>query len=152
MNKKMSLLVASIALVGITALSIAGSMTAHAPLYTLRMEQVSNKMGFLPTEMNGFTYTAESGHTLNWAAAGCCSDVKPLSTSPGSTYCESCIPETCEESCEWTCFETCPYTCSTCQGQGHTCDNTSCQATCWDTCWYTCCTCKYCQTTEPSCL
>jgi hypothetical protein len=47
------------------AVTVTASALPSTPLYTYRMEQASNKMHFLPTEMNGFTYIAEKGYTLD---------------------------------------------------------------------------------------
>jgi hypothetical protein len=111
------------------------------PLYALRMEQASSKMSFLPTEMNGFMYTAENGYTLNFDASGrCCNgelrdtyqftcDFYPTcyNTCPvtcGRTCPDTCEGPTCSETCPNTCEETCPYTCD------DTCDGPTCQSSC----------------------
>lgn len=122
-RKKVLIVVASIvASLAITTVT-ARSLTWNTPLYTLRMEQQSNKMNFLPTEMNEFVYSAEHGYNLTYEVLEYCS-AEPLVETVG------------------TCSSTCPYvscavgTCSTCGG--NTCDDTSCQPSCWYTCWETC--------------
>jgi len=116
--------------VAITVLAVsavtAGIGISNTPLYTVRMEQASSEMNFLPTEMNGFTYTAENRCTLNYDILGGCSGVEPLSTG-----------DTCEPACEpteggYTCSNTC----------WRTCDGSTCEGTCNEpTCGYTCYTC-----------
>ena len=160
-KQKMIFVVMSVILAALAVTVTASALAGHTPLYTVRMEQASNKMHFLPTEMNGFTYTTEKGCTLECTVVRKYSDVTPLATLPYATMCITCEPDTCEATCGtcagWTCDQTsCQQTCYTCEGQGHTCDQTSCQSTCsgntcWSTCPYTCCTYKYCETTEPTC-
>ena len=144
MNKKVSLVVVGAVIVCATVFSIAGSVMAHTPLYILRMEQASSKMNFLPTAVNGFTYTTESGYTVGHNVTGrYCGGVNPLATSPASTCDPSCT-DTCEETCPWTCYETCP----------NTCNPTCTSPTCPDTCPNTCDTCPVntCPVTcEPTC-
>ena len=123
-RKKVLITVASIAMASLAITAVtASSLALNTPLYTLRMEQASSKMNFLPTAMNKFAYTTENGYNLDYEAlVGYCGAV-PL----GSLY---------------TCEVTCPYvtcvvgTCSSCSG--YTCDATSCQPTCWYTCEWTC--------------
>jgi hypothetical protein len=96
------------------------------------MEQVSCKMGFLPTTMNEIIYTAEKGYVLDYAAGGgYSSSVRPLDSEIPDTFC-TCILLTCEDTCVTcnpTCDDpTCPATCS------DTCGNTCPAITCWDTC------------------
>ncbi|MGD2248114.1 MAG: hypothetical protein PVF58_06880 [Candidatus Methanofastidiosia archaeon] len=149
-TKNMSVVAAGVAIMLFAAACVAANPQIFStPLYTLRMEQASNKMNFLPTKTNGFMYTAESGYTLTCAITGYRGGVTPLNTKPGDTYCESCIPETCEETCDWTCFETCPNTCEdTCEGPTcpYTCSGPTCEGTCtpsgcpwteWPNCEYT---------------
>ena len=153
MKKKLSVVVVSGAfLIGVVTFATAGSLMANTPLYTVRMEQASSEMSFLPTEMNGFTYTTEKGSTVNSCAnAQYCGGVELLDTL-GHTYCGTCWPQcstseaTCEGSytCYYTCIgDTCPIiTCMTCEGQGNTCDATSCQETCSTCTQPTCSTCN----------
>lgn len=127
-NQKISLAATMIVL----AVCAATYATAHSwtstPLYTIRMEKASNKMHFLPTAVNGFTYTTENGYTLNYDVTSC--DADPLG---------KCTRH--ETTCLVTCPVSCAGTCDTCQGI-YTCDDTSCQptcpGTCDDTCWVTC--------------
>jgi hypothetical protein len=132
----------------------AGSWMSSSPLYTVRMEQASSEMNFLPTALSGFTYVTEKGHMLDYCCSNGYCGMMPLGTSTGS-ICDTCYP-ICDETQEYTCYQTsCQSTCytcstcSTCPGQW-TCPNTC--RTCFSTCPYTCCTCKVCETTEPSCL
>ena len=115
--------------------------TCKTPLFAYRMEQQSSKMCFLPTAVNGFTYTTEDGYTLDIDSTGAVC-VRPEGTLWDSCdgTCDDTCWETCWYSCEGsTCAQTCPYTCwSTCP---NTCQNTcpsTCQNTCPYTCWNTC--------------
>ncbi len=95
------------ALLVITAV-IASPLVSNTPLYTVRMEQESSKMNFLPTEVSAFTYTAERGYELTY-------DVH-LQHSEG-VYATLSGP-TCYITCEPTCaYWTCPYS--------------SCKKPCW---------------------
>jgi hypothetical protein len=146
-NQKIALVVACAVVVCAAAFVTASSLTS-TPLYTIRMEQVSHKMGFLPTAVNGFTYTTESGYTVNYGVSGH-GNAEPLMTHQADTFC-TCFPwcETSEYTCESqpTCMITCntcinptcpPVTCfSTCQGG--TCTDPTCPATCPNTCEDTC--------------
>jgi len=141
MNRKwMSIAVISAVVTLLAVTCVTATSWSRTPLYTLRMEQQSSQMNFLPTEMNTFTYVTEKGCNLNCSIVGGCCGVIPLSTSPASTCNPSCF-ETCDQTCPWTCFDTCESTCD-----GFTCDETSCQPTCStcdqptcpDTCWVTC--------------
>ena len=138
-----------------TTLVTATSSTFNAPLYTYRMEQVSNRMNFLCTEMNRFSFEARDGFTVNCNVQAVTS-AQPLSTdetcegySCFHTMCyETCEELSCMESCVPTCIptedDTCMTLCYTCSG--YTCDQTSCQntcvtcsgPTCIDTCQQTC--------------
>jgi hypothetical protein len=151
-KKKMSVVMIGVVLVAL-GVTVTASSVSHTPLYTFRMEQVSDKMNFLPTEVNGFTYTSEKGYVLNYGLTGFCKNVEPLSTLPNT----SCPEETCEGSCEntciYTCDPTCPYTCDdpTCP---YTCDDPTCDPTCEYTCDPTCSspwTC-YLSTCEYTCI
>lgn len=124
----------------------ASSLAAHTPLYTVRMEQVSNEMHFLPTVMNEFTYTAESGYTLGFNVSGGGGAVVRGTDATCHPSCSTC-PITCEQTCPNTCIPTCPYTCDdptcpytcpvTCPV---TCDGPTCPPTCDDpTCYVTSC-------------
>ena len=133
-------------------------------LFTYRMEQTSKEMKFLPTEMKGFTYSAEKGYTLSYEATG--KNAGPLAPYTSNTCDEDmCTPtnsgtcyDTCPRTCVDTCLSTCPSTCNqetcntcyrTCRNTcGHTCLNTcdrptcieSCERVCWtwDTCYISC--------------
>lgn len=118
-------------LFAVTAVT-ASTWALNTPLYTVRMEKASNKMNFLPTAVNEFTYVTEKGYNLDYCAAGGCG-VQPLATTPAET-CWTC-PDTvctCLVSCGGTCTETCPDTCE------YTCDDPTCYDTCEHTCRYTC--------------
>ena len=121
MNKKqMSLVVICAVAVSLAVTAVTASpLITNTPLYTIRMEQLSNKMHFLPTLVNNFTYTAESGYNLNFdAPVEYCSTAEPLD------HCTN-YATTCDVTCEPTCPGTAPCTCG-----GYTCDQTSCQDTC----------------------
>lgn len=124
--------------IGIMCAALMTATTSpHTPLYTVRMEQESNKMNFLPTEVNQFTYTAENGCTVLYEVSLC--GVHPLE--------EPTVPETCPNTCDdETCYgPTCPETscntCSTCSSTCNTCTQPTCE-TCEETCPYTCSTCS----------
>jgi hypothetical protein len=147
----------------------ASSLAAHTPLYTVRMEQVSSEMHFLPTVMNAFTYTAESGYTLGFNVSGGGGAVVRGTDATCHPSCSTC-PITCEQTCPNTCIPTCPYTCDdptcpytcpqTCDDptcpytcEGPTCSGPTCYVSCGGTCDYTCegyHTCEY-HTCEPMC-
>ncbi|MBU7022559.1 MAG: hypothetical protein HXS40_00200 [Theionarchaea archaeon] len=156
MEKKMLSIAAMGIVVALFAVmfATASSLMAGTPLFTLRMEQASSKMSFLPTVMNGFTYNTENGYTLNRCAVGYCgvglrgtdATCHPscdtcAATCPDTCYntCPDTCNSTCPVTCPATCYSTCPYTCDdpvTCQGE-HTCEET-CGYTCPFTCGGTC--------------
>jgi modification target Cys-rich repeat protein len=157
MDKKWTIVLISAALVSLAIACVTATSSAcRTPLYTVRMEQQSSKLNFLPTEVSQFAYTAQKGYNVDYHVAACCY-AAPLSTSPASTCNPSCF-DTCEDTCEDTCFETCEYTCSTCTDPtcpatcpatcstcNPTCDEPTCASTCPSTCAYTCAysTCAY---------
>jgi hypothetical protein len=66
-KSKKSLVVISVAITFCTVtFATASSLTLNTPLYIVRMEQASSEMNFLPTEVNGFTYTAVKGCELTY--------------------------------------------------------------------------------------
>lgn len=165
--------VVSVALAGCAVAAVAAtSSPANTPLYTVRMEQASSEMSFLPTEMNTFTYDTEKGCVLDYNVSNFCYGAVPLDTD-GSDTCQgyfTCYPScfgytcygwTCWGSCfgwtcsGWTCFDTCdhftcsapdtcPYTCDyTCPATCYTCGGWTCDAT---SCQETCSTCN-----QPTC-
>ena len=104
-NKMMSVPVIGIVLVCL----IASFVTAFegipdSPLYTIRMEQASIKMHFMPGENQEYTYIAEQGYELpyNIVYGG---SVIPLSTA---------LDTDCLNTCGGTC-STCFATCGTCE-------------------------------------
>lgn len=117
-----------ISVIGIAVVSVAAGVTAtsqglNTPLYTVRMEQASTKMNFLPTEMNEFVYTAEKGYTVDY-------DLQIYEYTGlfiGGVTCQHTCPYTCEQTCPAICPDT-VYTC-----KGHLCPQTY-----WNTCWQTC--------------
>lgn len=161
----------SFAILGVVAVSLAvvfataGSLMAGTPLYIFRMEQHSNKMSFLPTAVNGFTYNTENGYTVDYNVGGYCGNAGLLGTDAtchptcegwtcDATGCQNTCADTCPNTCLSTCPETCEDTCYTCEGNGWTCDDTGCQDTCpGGTCSPTCPhTCGYtCWMTCPPC-
>jgi len=110
-RKQMSVVVVSVTLVLLAVTTVtASSWTSHTPLYTFRMEQASNKMNFLYTEVNDFTYTADNEYKLSYDALECC-DVKPLGTCPNTQCAYTCPVTMCETTyCEATCEESCRFT------------------------------------------
>jgi len=120
MKRKHFLAAVSVALVLAATVVTAGSQATTTPLYTIRMEQASSTMHFLPTPVTDFTYTTENTCTLHYAVVieGTLQDVIDTNSTCSGWTCFS------------TCFNTCPYTC-------HTCPNT-CQYTCQITCWAGC--------------
>lgn len=132
-QKLMSYIMVSAALVllAVTAVTASSWRLSHTPLHTVRMEQASSEMNFLPTAMNNFAYTSERGYGLNYDVAGYCNSAVPLDTGGAPTCevsCDPCLNTECN-----TCWSTCVSTCSTCVS---TCSNT-CVSTC-RTCVYTC--------------
>ncbi len=117
---------------GVTALG----WESNTPLYTLRMEQQSSKLNFLPTEMNEFTYVAQAGYSLDYNADGSCGCL-------GARYVVPRWPYTCNTCDEYYCEEpTHCGTCATCWGMP-TCSPVSCPWTEWPFCevtqvWPTC--------------
>ncbi|MGD2249683.1 MAG: hypothetical protein PVF58_14845 [Candidatus Methanofastidiosia archaeon] len=107
----------------------ASDMLSSTPLYMVRMEQQSNDMNFLPTEINEFTYSAETGYTITYNAGFCgASPLGPAPTceqNPCQWTVDTC-PYTCLSTCPATCFETCPNTCWGATCEGSTCGNPPC--------------------------
>ncbi|KYK31478.1 MAG: hypothetical protein HXS48_01120 [Theionarchaea archaeon] len=123
-KKQLSLAAMSVAVLLLGVTFVTANPLTSTPLYTVRMEQQSSEMSFLPTEMNEVTYTTENGYTLNYnAPLGCCGDANPLGAC---TY----YATTCCSSCYGTCSATCPLTCYTCPA--------TCTDTCPNTCGYSC--------------
>ena len=136
------------AVISVTAVSLviacaaARPWTSATPLYTVRMEQASSEMNFLPTEVNRFIYTTEKGFNLNYICSGCFS-AQPLEVTSGRTCegtcieptCDNTCPSTCASTCGATCGDTCGFTCDTCASTCDTCDET-CDGgpTCYNTC------------------
>jgi hypothetical protein len=84
------------------AVAAANSPAFSTPLYTVRMEQASSQMSFLPTEMNNFTYTTEKGYTVNY-------DILARCDYAGLSFGGFTCPETCPYTCEQTCPGICPH-------------------------------------------
>jgi hypothetical protein len=159
MNKiqKISFFLAATGLFLLAAACVSASPSEHTtPLYTVRMEQASSEMNFLPTAVNGFTYNTRKGFTVNHEGSACCS-AQLLST--GSV--DTCYGySTCDGS--YTCWQTCygythggatclPSYCAwTCTPE--TCSPTYCSFTCVfiDTCMGTCS--STCPSTCQTCL
>jgi hypothetical protein len=146
-RKTLSLVGAGVIAVStLVLLSAAASLAAHTPLYTVRMEQASSKMHFLPTEMNEVAYIAEEGYVLTYHVTG---DTCGILSETGLPSCPNmtcatcdpvytCVPTSCQDTCE-TCYSTCLgyITCDTSTCMPITCFNTFCD-TCDETCEYTC--------------
>jgi hypothetical protein len=123
MNKKILDLVVGTAIVSIALTAVtASSFSSYTPLYTARMEQESSEMSFLPTEINGLTYTTESGFELNYEATAVNGENSILASGHASCI-WTCFWSTCD-----TCSNTCPYTCEI------SCGGTCGGSTCWPTC------------------
>jgi hypothetical protein len=163
-RRQISLTVVGITIIFLAAAVTANSLASSTPLYTLRMEQASNRMNFLPTAVNEFTYSAENGYTVDYTVNGCC--VQPLKPPTEFVTCPAtCDEETCWSTCPETCWSTCPLTCDdptcpatcaitcstctqptcetcetcyTCPTQTSTCNTCKGQETCWDTCEIDC--------------
>lgn len=139
-RQKMSAATVSV-VIAVLALSFvtASALAANTPLFTVRMEQASSKMSFLPTAVNGFTYTVEKGYNLNYDICSIHGGVKPSRpTNFGQITCEPlCEPtEQGYYTCDYTCWYTCPNTCvNTCPV---TCDDPTCVPSCQLTCQSTC--------------
>lgn len=158
-RKQIYLVVVSAAIVSLVVACVSASSLPNTPLYTLRMEQTSSKMNFLPTAMNEFTYTAEAGYTLGCDVSGGRGAILRGTDATCHPTCSTCpltcdetCPDTCENTCPYTCDDptcpdTCPVTCSTCQ----TCPYTVC--TCYGSCYGSCVpTCKLtCASCDPEC-
>ena len=157
MHKRVvSLVVIGVIIVGCAALATA-TTGISTPLFTLRMEQASSGMNFLPTAVAQFMYVTEKGYTV----VGLTSAV-PLDTLTAPPTCpQTCDDLTCEETCPHTCWNTCGLTCSSTCPQtcdvtcGSTCYTCPGGYTCYSTCPYTCGgnpTCqKTCETCESPC-
>ncbi|MBU7016580.1 MAG: hypothetical protein HXS44_03660 [Theionarchaea archaeon] len=109
---------------------VAHGRTANTPLYTVRMEQVSSKMNFLPKAVNGFNYTTEKGYSMNYELPRKSGDVVPFDTWEQPW---TCYYSTCQETCSTCDGPTCPDTCvDTCDGPtcpAETCDEPTCYVT-----------------------
>ena len=149
MDKKILIIVTSVTVVFLAIAAVtAYNRATDTPLYTVRMEQASSRMGFLPTVVNEFSYTAEKGYTLDYSIqehGGAHPLEPPTESPPCETWetcegtCETCwstCPRTCSYTCPYTCSSTCPQTCpNTCPS---TCDDPTCSSTCPPTCPVTC--------------
>lgn len=171
-NRQWTLIAASVTATFLVIMLFAvNTGTLDTPLFTWRMEQASDKMGFSPTPVNGFSYDTEKGRVLGYEIT---EDeygyVKPLDSGQGceqdtregegcrDTQDDTC--QTCEDTCEDTCADTCSDTCSTCTGEtscstcpADTCSNIKTQCgTCTDTCSESCeGTCETCTSNCSTC-
>jgi hypothetical protein len=127
-------------------------------LYTVRMEQASSEMNFLPTEQHNFTYTTEHGCTVDYTVSEYCSitgilGTGSLDTCYGYPTCEGF--STCWQTCNgwwthngYTCSISCggwtctPHTCCTSCGNFTCVAILTCMGTCIQTCPETCDTCQ----------
>jgi hypothetical protein len=119
-------------LCAVTAVTASSSISS-TPLYTVRMEQASSDMNFLPTAVNEFIYMAEHGYAVNYNVPEYCKGVIPFKPPTEIATCPyTCDDDTCEQTCPNTCWNTCPNTCwSTCPV---TCEPTCLQYTCENSC------------------
>ena len=138
MNKKMSIAAICVgAFLSVLLFVTASSLTAHTPLFTVRMEQASSDMHFLPTSVESFSYSAENGYSLDYIAdAGVCAAPLAYTWDTDPTCWATCAGQhnTCSSTCVSTCSSTCVNTCCTCVS---TCSST-CVNTCSNTCWESC--------------
>lgn len=138
-RKSISVVLMSIVIVGLTITAVTARLwTTTTPLHTYRMEQASDEMNFLPTEMAEFTYNAEKGYNITFEILENFEDVALVTWQTPYT----CIYSTCKYTCTTcdgpTCLETCPCTVScgpTCQDS---CDYGRCPPTYWETCGSSC--------------
>lgn len=153
---RMSIAVAS-AVVLLAGAFVTANPQMTSPLYTIRMEQASSEMNFLPTAVNEFTYSTEKGYSLTYGVAGCC--VTPIALTEGipckvtfETCVKTCLTcSTCGSTCGYTCGCSCGFTCDTCVATcGNTC-NPTCNAITCDSCIDTCITCSSCSLTCSTC-
>ena len=118
MNRKILFVIVGIAVASVTVAAVtARSLTYNTPLYTVRMEQASSGMNFLPTEMNDFTFTAEIGYNLNYVPEYCGAESPHVyaKTYGGGDTCWGYY--TCPFTCKYniTCYYTCrPTACAPC--------------------------------------
>ena len=125
MKGKQVIVVICIAIFTAVITVVASSSSFSTPLYTIRMEQASSKMNFLPKEANQFIYTAINGHKIFY-------DIKSngiFDDPPESQY-DTCVMTECDYTCGLDCqtIEECPT------GDPETCEGTSCTPTCESTC------------------
>lgn len=118
MNRRQKISVAvvstAVAFLAVTCVS-ASPQTSDTPLYTMRMEQASSEMNFLPTAVNEFTYNTRDGYTMNY---GFGTDRFAVYSRPIGAF-AICTYRTCYCTCCTccTCWCTCcGYTCSYCWG------------------------------------
>jgi hypothetical protein len=98
-NKMISISVVSIAIVALAVTAVSADFSKQStPLYTYRMEQLSNKMSFLPTEINDFAYNAKGEYTLDYEVSGANGAVPAGPVSWGRITCGTCDP-TCWSGC-----------------------------------------------------
>jgi len=138
-KKQIYLGVVSATVICLALACVSASSLPNSPLYALRMEQHSNKMNFLPTAMNGFTYNAAAGHTLGHEVSGGCGPVLRGTDATCHPTCDGSTCETCSPTCPWTCWYTC---------DDPTCGSTCPLEQCYPTGVLTVCTCNTC---EDSC-
>jgi hypothetical protein len=112
MSKKLHLVLIGAAVVFLAMACVSARTSPSTPLYTMRMEQASSEMNFLPTAVESYNYTAESGYSLNCTVTEYRGGATPLGTEftcGGDTCQPTCLP-----TCRPTCWDTCPKTCVTC--------------------------------------
>lgn len=112
MKKKLYLALMGVAVISLAVASVSARTSPSTPLYTVRMEQASSELNFLPTVVNDYNYTAEPGYNLDYYVLGNEGGAPLLETE--STCEGSTCQETCPQTCRYTCIDTCPKTCATC--------------------------------------
>ena len=131
-QKWMSVAAVVAAITFLAATAATARRIPDTPLYMYRMETQSSEMDFLPTAVNGFTYSTEKGSTLQYGFVDGSNvvsifDILPvLDTGPP---CQDTYWVTCVHTEKFTCkqaYDTCLG--GVCLGYTHQ-----------DTCGWTCC-------------
>ena len=66
-DQKMSIVtIGAVLVVFVMTVVTVNLLTSHTPLHTVRMEQMSSKMVFLPTVTNESTYVTQKGVKMNY--------------------------------------------------------------------------------------
>ena len=105
-HKWMSIAAVVAAITFLAATAVTARRIPETPLYMYRMETQSSEMDFLPTAVNGFTYSTEKGSTLQYGFVDGSNVVSifdiPLVLDTGPM---------CQDTCFVTCVPTDRFTC-----------------------------------------